>query len=101
MPIRLNQSALLSVSSNMAVNLDALRPGFTDDPYAVLKSLRDAGPVHRVEILGAPMWLVTRHPDVRAALDDPLLSSHGSALAEPCAGTRTSRRGGSATCRAT
>ncbi|MEU7477321.1 cytochrome P450 [Lentzea sp. NPDC042327] len=70
----------------MAVNLDALRPGFTDDPYPVLTSLREAGPVHRVENFGAPMWLVTRYPDVRAALDHPLLSSHGSALAEPLRG---------------
>lgn len=70
----------------MAVNLDALRPGFTDDPYSVLKSLRESGPVHRVEALGVPMWLVTRYSDVRAALDDPRLSSHGSALAEPLRG---------------
>ncbi|MDT7786774.1 MAG: hypothetical protein QOF58_5193 [Pseudonocardiales bacterium] len=74
------------MSSDMAVNLDALRPGYTDDPYSVLKSLREAGPVHRVETLGVPMWLVTRYPDVRAALDNPLLSSHGSALAEPLRG---------------
>ncbi|SDG32007.1 Cytochrome P450 [Lentzea fradiae] len=70
----------------MAVNLDALRPGFTDDPYSVLKSLRESGPVHRVDALGVPMWLVTRYSDVRAALDDPRLSSHGSALAEPLRG---------------
>ncbi|WP_177221049.1 cytochrome P450 family protein [Lentzea xinjiangensis] len=74
------------MSFDMAVNLDALRPGFTDDPYSVLKSLRESGPVHRVETLGVPMWLVTRHADVRAALDNPLLSSHGSALAEPLRG---------------
>ncbi|MBM7859948.1 cytochrome P450 family protein [Lentzea nigeriaca] len=86
MPVRLNRDALLAVSSDMAVNLDALRPGFTDDPYSVLKSLREAGPVHRVEASGVPMWLVTRYPDVRAALDNPLLSSHGSALAEPLRG---------------
>ncbi|WP_053734425.1 cytochrome P450 [Nocardia sp. NRRL S-836] len=63
-----------------------MRPGFTDDPYSVLTSLREAGPVHRVENFGVPMWLVTRYPDVRAALDNPLLSSHGSALAEPLRG---------------
>lgn len=63
----------------MAVNLDALRPGFTEDPYAVLKDLREAGPVHQVEAFGMPMWLVTRYADVRAALNNPLLSSHGSA----------------------
>ncbi|MGW6934863.1 cytochrome P450 family protein [Lentzea sp. NPDC054927] len=86
MPVRLNRGALLAVSLDMAVNLDALRPGYTDDPYSVLKSLRESGPVHRVETLGVPMWLVTRYPDVRAALDNPLLSSHGSALAEPLRG---------------
>ncbi|MEV6241813.1 cytochrome P450 [Lentzea sp. NPDC051838] len=74
------------MSLDMAVNLDALRPGYTDDPYSVLKSLREAGPVHRVETFGVPMWLVTRYPDVRAALDNPQLSSHGSALAEPLRG---------------
>lgn len=79
MPVKLNRDALLSVSLNMAVNLDALRPGFTDDPYAVFKSLREAGPVHQVEVFGLPMWLVTRYADVRTALNDPRLSSHGSA----------------------
>jgi cytochrome P450 len=86
MPIRLNRDGLPPVSLDMAVNLDALRPGFTDDPYSVLKSLRESGPVHRVETLGVPMWLVTRYPDVRAALDNPSLSSHGSALTEPLRG---------------
>ncbi|MGW4209831.1 cytochrome P450 family protein [Lentzea sp. NPDC004789] len=63
----------------MAVNLDALRPGFTEDPYAVLKDLREAGPVHQIEVFGMSMWLVTRYADVRAALNNPLLASHGSA----------------------
>jgi cytochrome P450 len=83
---RVNQLALTFVSSDMAVNLDALRPGFTEDPYAVLATLREQAPVHQVEIFGMPMWLVTRYRDVKTALSDPLLSSHGSS-AGPAART--------------
>lgn len=78
----MNRIALAFVSSDMAVNLDALRPGFTEDPYGTLAALREQSPVHQVEIFGMPMWLVTRYRDVKAALGDPLLSSHGSSAGE-------------------
>ncbi|GLZ29792.1 cytochrome P450 [Lentzea sp. NBRC 105346] len=78
----MNRVALAFVSSDMALNLDALRPGFTEDPYSTLAGLRERGPVHQVEIFGMPMWLVTRYRDVKAALGDPLLSSHGSSASE-------------------
>jgi cytochrome P450 len=45
------------------------------DPHAAYAQLREAGPVHRTTTPdGAPVWLVTRHDDVRAALADPRLS---------------------------
>jgi cytochrome P450 len=56
------------------LNLDALCPGFTDDPYPLLAELREAAPVRRVELLGMPMWLVTRYEDVRALFGSPALS---------------------------
>lgn len=62
----------------MTLDLDAYRPGFTENPYPLLAELREAGPVHQIETFGMPIWLVTRYEDVRAALVDPLLSNHGS-----------------------
>ncbi|MFC9998802.1 cytochrome P450 [Nocardia sp. NPDC127526] len=45
------------------------------DPHAVHRRLREAGPVHRVELPGgAAAWLVTRESDVREALADSRLS---------------------------
>ena len=45
------------------------------DPHGGYARLRQAGPVHRTTTPdGAPVWLVTRYPDVRAALADPRLS---------------------------
>lgn len=46
------------------------------DPYPAYQALRQAGPVHRVEMPdGVPVWLVTRYRDVRAALANPALSN--------------------------
>jgi len=45
------------------------------DPHSAYARLREAGPVHRTTTPdGAPVWLVTRYDDVRAALADPRLS---------------------------
>jgi cytochrome P450 len=53
------------------------------DPHRLLADLREAGPVHRVELLaGMPVWLVTRYEDVRAALSDPRLSNDPGHAAE-------------------
>ncbi|WP_227025761.1 cytochrome P450 family protein [Streptomyces fodineus] len=45
------------------------------DPYRTYARLREAGPVHHTTTPdGAPVWVVTRYEDVRAALTDPRLS---------------------------
>lgn len=45
------------------------------DPHTGYARLRAAAPVHRTTTpSGEPVWLVTRYPDVRAALTDPRLS---------------------------
>ncbi|MGP4002776.1 cytochrome P450 family protein [Streptomyces sp. 8N706] len=45
------------------------------DPHSGYARLREADPVHRTATPdGAPVWLVTRYADVRAALADPRLS---------------------------
>ncbi|MFI1769222.1 cytochrome P450 [Streptomyces sp. NPDC020800] len=45
------------------------------DPYGTYARLRETGPVHRTTTPdGAPVWVVTRYEDVRAALTDPRLS---------------------------
>lgn len=45
------------------------------DPGCVWDKLRERGPVHRIMTPeGAPAWLVTRYPDVRAGLLEPRLS---------------------------
>ncbi|MCX4751554.1 cytochrome P450 [Kitasatospora sp. NBC_01287] len=45
------------------------------DPHGGYARLRAAAPVHRTTTPdGAPVWLVTRYQDVRAALADPRLS---------------------------
>ncbi|GAA2716886.1 MULTISPECIES: cytochrome P450 [Streptomyces] len=44
-------------------------------PHRFYAALRHVGPVHRTTTPGgAPVWLVTRYQDVRAALSDPRLS---------------------------
>ncbi|WP_051967299.1 cytochrome P450 family protein [Kitasatospora mediocidica] len=50
-------------------------PALLADPHGGYAALRRAGPVHRTSTPdGAPVWLVTRYQDVRAALADPRLS---------------------------
>ena len=57
------------------LDLDALRPGYTEDPYPLLAELRASAPVRQVELLGLRAWLVTRHADVLAALGNPSIST--------------------------
>ena len=46
------------------------------DPYPCYQALRETAPVCRAELPdGLPVWLVTRHPDVRQALADPRLGN--------------------------
>jgi cytochrome P450 len=59
------------------------------DPYRWLGDLRDAGPVHRVQLRdGVEGWLVTRYDDVITALTDPRMSS------SPRTAARTLERAG-------
>jgi cytochrome P450 len=47
----------------------------TGSPQDALTSWHEAGPVRRVKLPnGVPVWLVTRHAEVREALNDPRLS---------------------------
>jgi cytochrome P450 len=58
-------------------NLDTLPldPNIMIDPFPAYAFLRQAGPVHRVQLpTGAAVWVVTRYEDVKAALADPRLS---------------------------
>ncbi|MDN5920768.1 MAG: cytochrome P450, partial [Pseudonocardia sp.] len=47
---------------------------FWTDPYPAYAELRDAEPVRRLELPDGPMWLISRHDDVREAFVDPRLS---------------------------
>lgn len=48
----------------------------TGSPEDVLTALHDAGPIQRVKLPnGLPVWLVTRHAEVREVLNDPRLSN--------------------------
>ncbi|SHM89105.1 cytochrome P450 family protein [Actinacidiphila paucisporea] len=58
-----------------ALDLLALGPDFTRNPYPVYADLRARGPVHRVVVPeGAEAWLVVGYEAGRAALADPRLS---------------------------
>jgi cytochrome P450 len=53
----------------------AFDESFHADPFDAYARLREAGPVHRIALPdGAPVWMVTRYADVRAAFADPRLS---------------------------
>ncbi|GGN88432.1 cytochrome P450 hydroxylase [Streptomyces albiflavescens] len=55
--------------------------GYVDAPYELLARLRAEQPVRRVVFAGVPVWLVTRHEDIRTASKDPRLSNdprHGN-----------------------
>ena len=48
----------------------------TGSPQDVLSALHEAGPIQCVKLPnGVPVWLVTRHAEVRQALNDPRLSN--------------------------
>jgi cytochrome P450 len=52
----------------------ALRPAIDGEPFAALDRLRESAPVHRAELPGGAVWVVTRYQDVRALMSDPRLS---------------------------
>jgi cytochrome P450 len=58
------------------VNLYGSRDEYYRDPHAVLRALREAGPVHRVRMPnGLPAWLVVRRAAVEQVLADPAMAS--------------------------
>jgi cytochrome P450 len=58
-----------------AVSANPFDTGVAGWPHEVFGQLREAGPVHRSALPnGAPIWLVTRYAEARAALSDPRLS---------------------------
>jgi cytochrome P450 len=63
--------------------LTALGREFVQDPWAVYRRLRAAGPVQRVLAPGGiPMWLVTSYADARTLLADPRLSKDHAGVRE-------------------
>ncbi|MFC6066811.1 cytochrome P450 family protein [Streptomyces ochraceiscleroticus] len=65
------------------VELTALGPDFTSDPYPYYAALRVRGPVHRVRLPdGREVWLVVGYDEARAALADPRLKKDWSAHPE-------------------
>ncbi len=47
---------------------------FWTDPYPAYAQLREQEPVRRLDLPDGPMWLISRHSDVREAFVDPRLS---------------------------
>ena len=61
------------MSAPAAVAYDLLAPETLADPYPLYRTLREQGPVHWSESLGG--WGLTRHDDVRPALNDAGLTA--------------------------
>jgi cytochrome P450 len=57
------------------LDLDALEPGFSEDPHPLYAALRRDTPVRRVRVRGLSAWLVTGYDAVKQALPHPGLSS--------------------------
>jgi cytochrome P450 len=57
----------------MSVAYDPRQPEVIADPYPLFHRLQAEDPVHWSDVLGG--WVLTRYADVRAALNDPRLSS--------------------------
>ena len=57
-------------------DLDALGPGFVQDPHPTYARLREQGPVHRVRLPGGvDAWLVVGFAEAKELLADPRLSN--------------------------
>jgi cytochrome P450 len=62
-------------------DIDYFDPAFKAAPHAAYAALRRDAPVHLTHSRdGRPLWLVTRHDDVRALLKDPRFVKDRSAL---------------------
>lgn len=56
---------------------------FMQNPYEILETFRDQGPVHEVVFAhGAKVWLVTRYEEIRALVSDPRVSKDGRRMNE-------------------
>ena len=64
------------------LDLDALGPEFTSDPYRYYAEINRSGGVHRARVAGLDAWLITGFDTVRHALADRRLSVD-SAHAKP------------------
>ena len=71
--------------AHSGVSYNPLSPRTAQDPYPVYAALRARDPVHGSRLLNA--WLVTRHRDVDAVLQD-----HRRFGNDPRTGTRSSRQ---------
>ncbi|WP_308283498.1 cytochrome P450 family protein [Pseudonocardia nigra] len=58
----------------MTASLELFKGAFWRDPYAAYAGLRTEDPVRTVDMGDGPVWLISRHADVRAALNDQRLS---------------------------
>jgi len=56
------------------LDLDALGPEFTSDPYRYYAEINRSGGVHRARVAGLDAWLITGFDTVRQALSDRRLS---------------------------
>jgi cytochrome P450 len=60
---------------NMSLELNPFSPEFQADPYPIYARFRSEAPVHRVEIMGLSLWVLTRYADVVTLLRDPRFSA--------------------------
>ncbi|MFJ3924565.1 cytochrome P450 [Streptomyces sp. NPDC090022] len=64
------------------LDISSYAEDFNADPYPYYARLREAGPVHRVTLVGeggGDVWLVVGHEEARAALNHPGLSKNWQA----------------------
>jgi cytochrome P450 len=81
MPLGRNEDPLPKSCSYHGTDPIVLNRAFETDPHTLYDVLRVERPVARaVTAQGLPVWLVTRHADVRAALADDRLAKDGAAL---------------------
>lgn len=58
----------------MSTTVELFEGAFWADPYPAYAALRADAPVTQVPMPDGPVWMISRHVDVRAALADPRLS---------------------------
>jgi cytochrome P450 len=74
-PGRVRGAPVTTDAAQPATGANPFEAAVTGSPHEVFGQLREAGPVHRSALPnGAPIWLVTRYAEARAAMSDPRLS---------------------------